>query len=97
MRRSLHDAAPASLLAMIAYKAEEAGTLFVQPPTKQLKPTQRCHACDAVVPKDLATRLHFCACGITCGRDENAARTILRWFDAQHLRPGTGLLKPPLT
>lgn len=97
LRRSLHDAAPASLLAMIAYKAEEAGTLFVQAPTKQLKPTQRCHACDAVVPKDLTTRLHVCACGITCGRDENAARTILRWFDAQRLRPGTGLLKPPLT
>jgi putative transposase len=96
LRRSLHDAAPATLLAMIAYKAEEAGTLFVQAPTKQLKPTQRCHACDALVPKDLATRVHVCACGVVCGRDENAARTLLRWFEATHLRPGTGPLKPPL-
>ncbi|MDA8094351.1 MAG: hypothetical protein M0T84_10660, partial [Betaproteobacteria bacterium] len=31
-------------------------------------------------PKDLSEREHRCSCGCHCGRDENAAKTLLRWL-----------------
>jgi putative transposase len=66
---------------MIATKAEEAASQFIQADTRKLKPTQRCHQCGTLVPKELHDRWHTCpACYCHCDRDENAARTILRWF-----------------
>lgn len=94
LRRAMHDAAPATLLTMLAYKAEEAGSRLHQAPTKELKPTQRCHACGAVAKKALAERRHVCACGASCGRDENAALTLLRWFKESPFWPGTGQATP---
>jgi len=47
---------------------------------RKVKPTQRCHGCGAIVKKTLKDREHLCACGIRCGRDENAAKTLLRWM-----------------
>lgn len=41
---------------------------------------KRCHACGFIVKKDLSERRHICACGTDCGRDENAAKTLLRWL-----------------
>ena len=78
---SIANAAPAKLLAMIATKAEEAAATFTLADTKTLKPTERCHRCETFVPKELHARWHTCQeCYVHCGRDENAARTILRWF-----------------
>jgi putative transposase len=48
--------------------------------TRKVKPTQRCHCCGELVKKALSERRHVCACGADCGRDENAARTLLRWL-----------------
>ena len=78
--RNILDAAPAKLLAMVTTKAEEAGSWFALANTLELKPTQRCHCCGALVPKALDERTHRCACGCVCDRDENAARTLLRWL-----------------
>ena len=81
LHREIHDAAPAMLLSMIRVKAEEAGTGYSEADTKKLKPTQRCHCCGTLVPKDLSERWHDCPiCNTRCGRDVNAAKTILRWF-----------------
>ena len=81
LNRSILDAAPATLLAMIATKAEEAASLFTLADTINVKPTQRCHACGTLVPKELGERWHTCPnCYCHLGRDENAARTILRWL-----------------
>jgi putative transposase len=54
--------------------------LFTQANTKKLKPTQRCHRSGKVVKKELNERVHQCSFGCSCGRDENAAKTILRWM-----------------
>jgi len=80
LNRSILDAAPSMFLNMLRIKAEEAGSWLSMADTKKLKPTQRCHVCGALVKKKLSERTHRCSCGCVCGRDENAARTILRWM-----------------
>lgn len=90
LNRSIHDAAPAKLIQMITYKAAEAGTWFGLADTKIVKPTQRCHKCGTLVKKELSERWHTCLeCNIHCGRDENAARTLLRWFHEGYFWLGT--------
>lgn len=82
---------------MLQYKAEEAGTRLHLANTRQLKPSQRCSACWAVLPKLLSERMHRCICGCELPRDQNSARVVL--LDAwtpQHT-PGAGVtarLKP---
>lgn len=75
---------------MLRYKAEEAGTRLHLANTRQLKPSQRCSACWAVVPKTLSERKHRCACGCELPRDQNSARVVLldAWTPQQS--PGTG-------
>ncbi len=80
LNRAILDTAPAAFVSMIEYKAAEAGARVVETPTRDIKPTQRCHRCWAIVPKPLAERVHCCqACSCVCGRDENAAKTNLLW------------------
>lgn len=80
LNRGILDAAPSMLLGQLAYKAEEAGYALAVANTRVVKPTQRCHRCGVLVPKTLDEREHRCACGCHCGRDENAAKTLLRWM-----------------
>jgi len=87
---------------MVGYKAEEADTRFELAETKKLKPTQRCHKCGTLVPKELNERWHTChACHTHCGRDENAALTILRWLLEGYFWLGTSQVErdisPPET
>ena len=80
LNRAILDTAPGMWHSMLRYKAEEAGATYVESPTKELKPTQRCHACWSVAPKKLSERVHSCgSCGVQCGRDVNAARVNLKW------------------
>jgi len=79
LNKAILDGAPAQFLSIIRYKAAEAGVVYVEAPTRQLKPSQRCHACDAVVKKPLAERWHTCPCGASCHRDVNAALVLLHW------------------
>ncbi|MBU2792604.1 hypothetical protein HAQ01_04080, partial [Acidithiobacillus thiooxidans] len=74
----------ATFLAMTRTKAEEAGSWYEEAPTRQIKPTQRCHGCWKLPgkKKTLSDRIHQCDCGICCGRDENAAKVLLRWLEA---------------
>ncbi|HKR39530.1 MAG TPA: transposase [Paraburkholderia sp.] len=77
---------------MLAYKAAEAGTRLHVANTRQLKPSQRCAACWAIVAKTLAQRTHVCShCGHTAQRDQNAASVVL--IDAH--TPGTGVAARP--
>lgn len=69
---------------MTRTKAEEAGSWYEEAPTREIKPTQRCHACWQLPTgkKTLSDREHRCPhCGVTCGRDENAALVLLRWLE----------------
>ena len=77
LNRSVLDTAPATFLNMLRYKAEEAGTGFIDAPTRRLRPSQRCPGCGALHKKRLDARRHDCACGCRLGRDEAAARVML--------------------
>lgn len=79
LNRSLLDAGMASFLNMVRYKAEEAGSDFLEADTRRLKPSQRCPDCDRVRKKPLSQRVHHCECGCRLGRDQAAARVLLNW------------------
>lgn len=86
LNREIHAASPAAFLQIIRTKAEEAGSWYEEAPTRELKPTQRCHACWKLPDekKKLSDREHQCPhCGVTCGRDVNAAQVLLRWLEAR--------------
>lgn len=83
---------------MLTYKAHEAGSVLHLAHTRQLKPSQRCSGCWAVVPKTLNERWHLCPhCGCSLPRDQNSARVVLLDAWTPEHTPGTGVaarLKP---
>ena len=79
LNREILSAAPSGFHQMLRYKAEEAGTQWIEIPTKRVKPSQTCHGCGRQEKKLLSVRSHVCSCGAACGRDENAAKVILNW------------------
>lgn len=81
LNRSILDAAGGVFHHVLGYKAQEAGTWAVKAPTRQLKPSQTCHACGRQEKKPLAQRCHKCSCGAHCSRDENAARVLMDWIE----------------
>jgi putative transposase len=77
MAKSIMDAAWGQLIRQLVYKAECAAKYAVA--VNPRGTTQTCSGCAEKVPKTLSQRQHSCpACGLTLGRDHNAARNILR-------------------
>ena len=82
LAKSVHDAGWSQFLAILAVKAEEAGRTMIR--VNPAGTTQRCSQCGEIVPKTLSERWHTCpACGLSLGRDPNAARNVL--LEAQRL------------
>jgi putative transposase len=81
LNREILATAPAMFLSMLRTKAEEAGSWYIETPTKTLKPSQRCSNCWELPKrkKTLADRWHRCACGCELSRDQNGARVNLEW------------------
>ena len=82
LNRSILDVGIGMLKHAIAYKAKEAGAIYLEAPTRTLKPTQRCAMCWKLTKKDLSDRLHICSnkkCNHTENRDVNAAQVCLAW------------------
>jgi len=79
LNREILSTAPASFYQLLKTKAEEAGSIWVDIPTREVKPSQTCHQCGTQKKKLLSERWHQCECGANCSRDENAARVILNW------------------
>jgi putative transposase len=79
LHKAMLDSAPAPCLGILRYQAAEAGVVYAEAPTRSLQPSQRWHACGAVVNKPLRERWHVCPCGASCGRDTNSALVLLAW------------------
>lgn len=79
LNREILSTAPTQFHSLLKSKAEEAGAMWIEIPTRKIKPSQTCHRCLAQVKKTLSERWHHCDCGASCDRDENAARVILNW------------------
>ncbi len=76
LARSISDASWSSLNQELAYKAENAGKLFVQVDPRNT--SQMCSGCGKLVPKTLGDRRHDCPfCGLSLSRDHNASINIL--------------------
>jgi putative transposase len=77
LNREVLDASPATLISMIAYKAERAGGRFTKVNARGT--SQMCAECDADVPKTRSVRIHSCPhCKTVVHRDTNAARNVLK-------------------
>lgn len=87
LNRSILDVGMGAMAKMLDYKEAEAGGFYIESPTQQLKPSQRCPECWQVKPKTLDQRIHRCECGCVEDRDVAAARVNLLWG------LGTDLLK----
>jgi putative transposase len=71
--------APAQLMSMLTYKAEDAGAWVMEAPTRKLKPSQTCPSRGRQKAKTLSERVHRCECGHVEDRDHAAARVVLNW------------------
>jgi putative transposase len=77
LAKSISDAGWSEFLAMLCYKAEEAGSRVVK--VNPSGTSQECSRCGTTVVKDLSVRVHRCPhCGLVLDRDVNAARNILK-------------------
>jgi len=79
LAKSTHDAAWGQFLAILTYKAAEAGSVVIAVDPRNT--TQACSNCGALpdTPKTLADREHNCPhCGFVTDRDHNAAVNILQ-------------------
>lgn len=77
LAKSISDASWNTLIQMIRYKAENAGSYFVEVDPRYT--TQKCSECGALVQKSLSIRTHICPeCGLVIDRDRNASINVLR-------------------
>ena len=94
LNREILDTAPGGFLAMLRYKAPEAGSELMEAPTRKLKPSQTCPGCGRVEKKKLSQRTHVCPCGHVEQRDAASGRVVLNWALAQ-LFTGQELTRQP--
>jgi putative transposase len=74
LAKSIHDAGWSSFLSILSSKAENAGLIAM--PVNPHNTSQDCSSCGVKVPKKLHERWHSCQCGLSLGRDHNAAINI---------------------
>jgi len=89
LNKSILDVAFGMLRSTIKYKVEQIGGVFVEVPTRQVKPSQTCPKCGNQHKKTLDVRTHECSvCGYVQDRDIAAAEVMLYW--AKSSLPGLG-------
>ena len=80
LNKSILDVGLGMLRSAIQYKVTEAGGVFVEVPTKSVKPSQTCPNCGHQHKKSLDERVHQCkVCSFTMDRDLAAALVMLLW------------------
>ena len=89
LNKSILDVGFGMLRSTIKYKVEQIGGLFIEVPTKKVKPSQTCPKCGHQHKKTLDVRVHECSvCGYVQDRDIAAAEVMLYW--AKGTLPGFG-------
>lgn len=76
LAKSIHDAAWSLFSNWLLYYGSVFGKPVVKVPPAYT--SQDCSSCGNRVKKSLSERTHVCQCGCRLGRDENAAKNILR-------------------
>jgi putative transposase len=89
LNKSILDVGFGMLRSTIKYKVEQIGGVFVEVPTKKVKPSQTCPKCGHQHKKTLDIRVHECGvCGYIQDRDIAAAEVMLYW--SKGTLPGLG-------
>ncbi|MEH1851161.1 MAG: transposase [Nostoc sp.] len=89
LNKSILDVGFGMLRSTIKYKIEQIGGVFVEVPTRQVKPSQTCPKCGNQHKKTLDKREHECSvCSYCQDRDIAAAEVMLYW--AKGILPGLG-------
>lgn len=89
LNKSILDVGFGMLRSTIKYKVEQIGGVFVEVPTRQVKPSQTCPKCGNQHKKTLDVRVHHCVvCNYIQDRDIAAAEVMLYW--AKGTLPGLG-------
>lgn len=80
LNRSVLDVGIGNLKALIKAKVIEAGGVYIEVPTKIVKPSQTCSCCGFQKKKTLSERVHNCEkCGFTADRDVTSAQVMLNY------------------
>jgi putative transposase len=89
LNKSILDVGFGVLRSTIKYKVEQIGGVFVEVPTRIVKPSQTCPKCGHQHKKTLDIRVHECGvCNYVQDRDIAAAEVMLYW--AKGTLPGLG-------
>lgn len=89
LNKSILDVGFGMLRSTIKYKVEQIGGVFIEVPTKKVKPSQTCPKCGNQHKKTLDIRVHECVvCNYIQDRDIAAAEVMLYW--AKGTLPGLG-------
>lgn len=94
LNRRILDGAPTTFLNNVRYKAEEAGVVLIEVPTRKIRPSQTCPVCGQQRNKLLSERIHHCSCGCTMPRDQAAALVCLNYALRAGNRPDCGEAAP---
>ncbi|WP_230967709.1 RNA-guided endonuclease InsQ/TnpB family protein [Nostoc sp. WHI] len=84
LNKSILDVGFGMLRSTIKYKVEQIGGVFIEVPTRQVKPSQTCPKCGNQHKKTLDIRVHECGCGYLQDRDIAAAEVMLYWAKGSH-------------
>ena len=92
LNKSILDVGMGMIKDALKAKLSDIGGLFVEVPTKKVKPSQTCPQCGNQEKKTLDQRIHVCHnCGYTQQRDIAAAEVMLLWYSNN--LPGLGTIR----
>jgi putative transposase len=93
LNKSILDVGFGMLRSTIKYKVEQIGGVFVEVPTRKVKPSQTCPKCGHQHKKTLDIRVHNCTvCGYVQDRDIAAAEVMLYWAKGNLTELGTSFV-----
>jgi putative transposase len=92
LNKSILDVGMGMIKSALKAKLSDIGGLFVEVPTRKVKPSQTCPKCGHQEKKTLDQRTHVCNnCGYTQQRDIAAAEVMLLWHSNNLQGLGTSL------
>lgn len=98
LNKSILDVGFGMLTNTIKYKVEQIGGVFIEVPTRKVKPSQTCPKCGNKHKKTLDIRVHEClVCGYLQDRDIAAAEVMLYWAKGNLPGLGTSLVDADVT
>jgi putative transposase len=93
LNKSILDVGMGMIRSSLKAKLDDVGGVFVEVPTRKVKPSQTCPKCGHQEKKELSERQHVCKnCGYSQQRDIASASVMLLWHSKNLQGLGTSLL-----